>query len=324
VMSGAVVCNADEQILYYAPCDVNSGGCTEQYPVLFWLQGTCMPYDAQVVHELLQAAARRGFVAVSPQYFNGGHDGPPGGVADPNWCDTHSTTDFCKCASEEILVVLPFVCALPEWADAKAQCIFDESSNDSAASQICQLPFTDCSAMVAAGGSQGAFVAVRAAQWGPKAVAAYAVPLGNGVTHDNRTWLADENLIEIHGANDQACGPPIGKGFLEFLSLSLFDGASTPELDCTSSCTEPSGSNYPACDCRVSTPPRHGYFLVGADEVVDGDPDHAFVCHDHPSEQYTGECDSLDPGFLNPSDQSTEKPWSWPATLDFLMARALP
>ena len=97
-----------------------------------------------------------------------------------------------------------------------------------------------------------------------------------------------------------------------------------PELDCTSKCAEPSEGSFPSCDCRAVSPPRYGYFLVGEDEVADGDPDHAFVCHEHHAEEYEGECGSLDPGFLNPADPSTERAWSWPAALEFLMARARP
>ena len=90
-------CNVDEELLYYTPCDVDAGDCTDTYPVLFWLQGTCMPHDTAVVHELLQEAARRGFVAVSPQFYNGGHDGPPDGVAPPDWCIGNEQAEFCDC-----------------------------------------------------------------------------------------------------------------------------------------------------------------------------------------------------------------------------------
>jgi hypothetical protein len=311
------LCQDDEEFVYYTPCDADAGACTGSYPVLFWLQGTCMPHDADVVHLLLQEAAQFGFIAVSPQYYNGGHDGPPGGVAPPDWCLTNPGTEFCDCDSGAGSYV-----GLPR---AKAACIFDPGEQDPAVNTICALPYADCDAMVVSGGSQGARVALRAAEWQPVAVASYAVSLTDSdLDHDSRTWLADEDLLESHGANDVVNGAPVSSGFIDHLSLTLFDGQADPELDCTGSCTEPTGGAFPSCDCRVSAAPRHGWFLVGEDQVQDGDPDHAFVCHDHPVEQYRGECDSLDPGFLNPADPSTHQGWSWPAALEFLMARAYP
>ena len=289
--------------------------------MLFWLQGTCMPHDAAVVHEILQAAARQGFVAVSPQFFNGGHDGPPDGIAPPDWCVGDEQGEFCDCE----LNPLTYTGLTQVAARGKADCIFDPQAPAPAVGPICDLPFADCSAMVASGGSQGANVAVRGAEYGPVAVAAYALPFAwSDLCHDNRTWLADEDLLEIHGGHDVVATPSGDDGFIEYLSGTVFDGAANPELDCTQQCTEPSPGNYPTCDCRASNAPQSGWYLVGADEVVDGDPDHAFVCHDHESEPYMGSCSSLDPGFLNTSEPDTEQPWSWPNALEFLMSRARP
>ena len=314
-------CTTEEALFYYTPCDVDAGECAGTYPVLFWTQGTCMPHDAAVVHELLGRAAQRGFVAVSPQYYNGGHDGPPDGIAPSDWCVGNEETEFCDCDGYP----LTYIGFSQLSAQRKTRCIFDEESPGSAINVICALPFADCAAVVTAGGSQGANIAVRAAEYGPVAVAAYALPIGwDDLHHDNRTWLADENLLEIHGGNDEVCTPSGNDGFVEFLGATIFDGQSNAELDCSDVCVEPSEGSFPACDCRVAAEPHFGWYLVGADELVDGDPDHAFVCHDHETEQYIGSCSSLDPGFLNPVDPGTEQPWSWPSALEFLMARARP
>ena len=303
------LCDAEEQYLYYTPCDPNGGGCAGAYPVLFWIQGTCMPYDSDVVHEVLQEAARHCFIAVSPQYYNGGHGGPPGGVVQPGWCEGREESDFCACPAAKFMGL----------HEAKARCIFNPFEADPVSVQICDLPYADCDSMVAAGGSQGAGIAVRGAYWGPKAVAAYALPLNDEFMSVYRHWLPDEDLLEIHGAADEVCKPPFGTGLLEYLSLQLFDGESDPELDCTTKCTEPTDADWPSCDCR-SGEGGHGYLVVGAGEVQDGTPDHAFLCDSHDDEEYVGECADLDPGFLDATG-TADGPWSWPAVLEFLRNR---
>lgn len=227
----------------------------------------------------------------------------------PGWCEGREESDFCACPAAKFMGLL----------DAKARCMFDPFEADPVSEQICDLPYADCDSMVAAGGSQGAGIAVQAAYWGPKAVAAYALPLHDDFKHDFRYWLPDENLLEIHGAADEVCTPPLGTGLIEYLSLQLFDGVSDPELDCTTTCTEPTDSIWPSCDCR-SGESGHGYLVVGATEVQDGVPDHVFVCNSHDDEEYVGECDVLEPGFLDEMS-SDDLPWSWPAVLKFLRDR---
>lgn len=122
-----------------------------KYPVLIFLPGTWANYKSSGVDQILQEAARMGFVAVSVDYATG--------IADP----------VCPVSNEY-----------------KGQCIFNPGSTQSAVSKVCSRAKADCTnqGIAVAGHSQGAAIGYSANNHDPRVKAVWAIDYGA----DSSSW----------------------------------------------------------------------------------------------------------------------------------------
>lgn len=110
------------------------------YPIAVYLTGTYMPFNDKDAQEFTQRMAARGFVAATVEYVTGNY---------------------------------PTSCGVME---ARARCIFDSTSAESAITKLCARAKADCNkGIVTAGFSQGANLATLGRNYESRARAVFAI-----------------------------------------------------------------------------------------------------------------------------------------------------
>ncbi len=148
-------------------------GGPERYPLFLYFVGTAFTtpdpsasYDSMAATKVIEAMARRGFVALSADYDHG----------------------------------------LLAWlSDHKGQldCLFGSSQTESLIAKACALPHVDCAQGIATWGhSMGGYVAVMAHNFEPRVRAAWATGYGGDAT----ATLAKSRLRVVNGEADTGNG----------------------------------------------------------------------------------------------------------------------
>ena len=221
----------DFQLYGFAPAASGSA-----YPLLIYTVGTLDAYNNVHVRTILEEAASRGFVAVSPQYDN-----------NLVWsCD-----DVVN----------------------RAKCIYDGTDSGSAMAVLCARHEVDCSlGVVTVGHSQGAGLAMYAknfeprvrAMWGLGASCDFVFSFGQGDNPglcnpdnpeqacllDRNTMIPPERVRLTTGENDE---------FGHQNEYQRLSGTACPPG--TSNCLRQDGS---------------GWYIIANSEVQDGDADHVY------------------------------------------------
>jgi pimeloyl-ACP methyl ester carboxylesterase len=235
------------------------------HPVFVWLHGTYAPAGGTEALKFVGAMAARGFVAAAVHYDD---------FAGFNAVGT----------------------------DKKARCIFDPSLPASAITRLCARPAADCSrGIVVAGHSQGAVVAVRAANWNPQVRAVYALGFN------------EETTVEGGARMRAASAPPYGTRALPDGRLRIIDGEMETPVDRRDELNVQTGKSCPvtATDCLDAA--GAGWDVVLNREVLDGAADH---CYHHGGGGGGWGCKTdppFDPYWLNGS-----APWALNPSLDWL------
>ena len=200
------------------------------YPVAVYMTGTYMTYNGADAQAFTQRMAARGFVAATVEYINSSY---------------------------------PSTCAVLE---AKASCIFNAASANSAISKLCARTKADCSkGIVVSGFSQGANLATLAKDNDSRARAAlvfgdvYKPVIYNlmACLQDSATVFTASQMRAISGEVDGFAGGNSSNVRADLISVT---GRS-----CAASvwdCLQPDGS---------------GWYMVKNAEVVDGNADHCFL-----------------------------------------------
>jgi hypothetical protein len=161
------ICAAPTDIIGYEPTS------PEPHPVFIYTVGSFAPYNGLDAVTAIQEMARRGFISISPKYYNGLN----------NSCTTLAN---------------------------KAKCLYSPTLPRSALSKACGRPHADCDKGVAIGGmSQGAQVGILArnyesrvrAVWGMGASDYSITPLDTCIYSGSRVLPADR-LRTIDGQHD--------------------------------------------------------------------------------------------------------------------------
>jgi hypothetical protein len=239
---------------------------TGTYPVAVYMTGTFLTYNGVDAQTFTQRMAARGFVAATVEYVNGSY---------------------------------PSTCAVLE---AKANCIFNPASVNSAISKLCARAKADCSkGIVVSGFSQGANLATLAKDYDPRARAAlvfgdvYKPAIYNlqACLQDGATVFTSSQMRAISGEQDAYAG----------------GSSSTVRADLITVTGRSCGNT--AWDCLQSD--GSGWYMVKNTDVTDGDADHCFLLD--------GGCfsSSLDLAF-----NSGAAAWSYNTGLDWLARQVSP
>jgi hypothetical protein len=200
------------------------------YPVAVYMTGTYMMYNDLDAQAFTQRMAARGFVAATVEYVNSGY---------------------------------PSTCAVLE---ARATCIFNPASANSAISKLCARAKADCSkGIVVSGFSQGANLATLAKDNDARARAAlvfgdvYKPVIYNlsACLQDSATVFTASQMRAISGEKDGFAGGSATSVRADLITVTGRTCAATAW-----DCLQPDGS---------------GWYMVKDTEVVDGAADHCFM-----------------------------------------------
>lgn len=232
-----------------------------RHPVFIYLVGTWESYDNGEATAVIEQMAAQGYVAASVHYPNG-------------------TFGSCPTLS------------------ARASCVFDGEQAQSAVARLCARERADCSKGIVVGGlSQGAILAILAADHQPQLRAAWAMGAGavyggydlSACVADGQRSLSGERLRVVNGVSDDYfVGLPGGsQGQSELLSgMRCGDGADR--------CLAGNGS---------------GWIVINDAEVSDGVADHCYL--------RIGDC-SGSQDQLDPLWESGPADWAVGASLRWL------
>ena len=239
------------------------------YPVFVYVTGTTMPFKGPEAMALIQDMAARGFVAATVEYDN---------------------------------LLYPLECGLMQ---ARARCIYNKNSFDSAISRICGRSKAACSTkgIVVSGFSQGANIGSLAKNYDSRVRAAYLIGHGGigalnlplqGCLQASANDFANNQMRVINGENDGFFGgDPDGVRN----QLQIATGVSCPG---SWNCLQPDGS---------------GWAMVRASELADGTADH---CYYYVNGGLTCAPAPIDPAW------SGSAAWARPADLNWLASKAGP
>jgi hypothetical protein len=240
-----------------------------KYPVFVYLTGTTMSYNGDEARQLTEQMAGRGFVAASVEYDN----------------------------------ALYPTCGL---MTAKASCVFNKNSSNSAISKLCSRAKADCSkGIVVSGFSQGANLAALAKNYDSRVRAAFLVGHGNvaaglinvsSCANNSATTLLPSQMRSINGESDGFFG---GDAAGVRSQLQAVVGVSCPG---SMSCLQADGS---------------GWAIVPANQLSDGSADHCYYFNN--GSLTCGSNNGFDPTWLTGS-----QPWSMSSNLNWLASKATP
>lgn len=218
-------------------------GCNKQYairgyeprdgkkhPVFIYTVGFLEIYDNGPAMAAVKAMAERGYVAATVNYI---------------------TATFGTC----------------DQIGAKAQCIYDAGSTESAVNAVCSRASADCSRGVLAGGfSQGSIIATQAHNYDTRVAAAWG--MGTGVQYGVASVkscmtaggysLPTDHLRIADGVADMFLAPVAGGVESQVRAVTGL----TSCADGSVSCYRPNGS---------------GYHVIQAAEIPDGLPGHCYM-----------------------------------------------
>lgn len=234
------------------------------YPVAVYTTGTYMPFNDKDAQLFTQRMAARGFVAATVQYVT----------------DTYPTN-----------------CSIME---AKARCIFDSASTESAIAKLCARPKADCSkGVVTAGFSQGANLATLARDYESRVRAVLAI--GDvykpsvlnleACLKDSATVITASQMRAVSGEHDGYAGGTPDSVRSQLIVVTGQSCAST------------------AWDCLQSD--GSGWYMVKDAQVADGEADHCFLLQ--------GGCNQPN---IDASFETGTAPYSLNPSLDWLAGRA--
>jgi hypothetical protein len=239
------------------------------HPVFVYLVGAGEPYDGAEAPAILQAAAARGFVAAS--------------VAYPQW------QFYAK------------------GLDGSSRCIFNRRSSSSAIAKLCGRRTASCAkGVVVAGFSQGAAIAMRAANYERRVRAAYLL----SVVEERTGW---EGTARWQLATTR----PAGTRALPNWAIRIVDGVGDVPPDRRDELDDMTGKQCATTTFSCIAPNGSGWFVVQDSEVANGKADH---CYFMGADGYTS-C-SASPSFDQTWLTSTTAPWALGPSLDWLRRRA--
>lgn len=232
-----------------------------KHPVFVYLVGTGESYQAAPAQAVVEQMAARGFVAATVQYPN---------------------TSFGNCTK----------------LDARAACVFDQGSVQSAVAKLCARARADCGLGVVVGGfSQGSILAMLSANHDARVRAAWGIGAGvqygiydlNACVADGNRALPSDRLRLANGEAD------------EFLSYTPGGTRAQSEAVTGLSC----GPDATSC----ITGNGSGWIVVQGAEVTDGIADHCYM--------RDGGCEASE-DTLDPLWTTGTAPWAVDASLDWL------
>ena len=239
-----------------------------KFPVFVFLTGTTMPFNGTEAQALTNAMAERGFVAATVEYDN---------------------AQYPACTAMR----------------AKAGCIWNAVSANSAISKLCARDKADCAnkGIVVSGFSQGANLAALSKNYDARVRAAFLIGHGNvasglidvrSCANDSATTLLPSEMRSVNGDSDQFFG------FTASGVKSQLQAVVGVSCSSASTCLQADGS---------------GWYIISSSQLSDRKADHCYYFNGANSTCST--FNGLDSGW-----NTGTSPWSMQPNLDWLASRA--
>ncbi|MCU0662322.1 MAG: hypothetical protein MUC50_08355 [Myxococcota bacterium] len=244
-----------------------------RFPLFVYLPGTAENHAGAAAKTVLQAMARRGFVAVSADYDRYG----PGAI-DAFLCFLARAK--CEVSASQLLT-------LQRTLEHKAACLFDPNRKNSLVGEFCARPNVDCSRGIALWGySQGGGLAMQAAAYDARVRAVWSTGVGGGIWPWTLTTMTPHDRLRIINGSTDGHHPPKWGDPADTNTLNAITGMSCEESPCL---VGPNGS---------------GWYLVQPEELEEnGDTGHAGHCWFNQMNDISNTCTSWwkAPGNLDPN-----------------------